>query len=59
MGLIKLEVFGGHDDELAGESVFHGVEAGSLLADFGFGAGGVLGICSINFGSVDLGAVCC
>jgi len=59
VGLIKLEVFGGHDDELAGDAVFHGVEAGSLLAGFGFGAGGVLGIPPINFGSVDFGAGSC
>ena len=59
MGLIRLKVFGGHDDELAGESEFQGVEAGSLLAGFGFGAGGVLGVRSINFCSVDFRAVWC
>ncbi len=51
VALVGSEVLGGHDDDLAGESVAEGVEGGSLFAGGCFGAGGVLGI-----GSVDLGA---
>jgi hypothetical protein len=47
--LISLEIFGGHDDDLAGESVAEGVEGGALLAGFGFGACGVLRIGSVDF----------
>jgi hypothetical protein len=50
---IGLEVFGGHDYDLAGESVAEGVQGRSFFASGGFGAGGVLGICFINFGPVD------
>ena len=42
MELISLEIFCRHDYDLAGESVAEGVQGGSLIAGFGFGAGGVL-----------------
>ena len=52
MVLVKFEIFVGHDDELAGESVFHGVHGRSLFAGFGFGAGGVQGVGSVDFGAI-------
>jgi hypothetical protein len=57
MGLISLEIFSRHDNDLAGESMAESVEGRFLFAGVGFGAGGVLGICPINFGAVGFGAV--
>ena len=38
--VILLQVFVGHDNDLAGESVAQGVEGGFLFPGFGSGAGG-------------------
>jgi hypothetical protein len=42
MGLITLEILGGHDDDLGCEAVAEGVQIRLLFACLGFGAGGVL-----------------
>jgi hypothetical protein len=49
MAAIGFEVFGGHDDELAGESVAEGVERGTLLAVGGAGSGGELRVGEVCF----------
>ena len=49
--VILLQVFIGHDDDLAGESVAQGVEGGALLAGFGAGAGGVEGVGAVGGGA--------
>jgi hypothetical protein len=53
MALVGLEVVGGEDDGLAGEAMAEGVEGGAAFAGFGSGAGRVLRIGSVDFGSVD------
>src|ERR1700733_3206994 len=52
VGLIGGEVLRRHDYDLAGEAVAEGVQGGSLFAGLGFGAGGVLGVGPVNFGSM-------
>src|ERR1700722_4245211 len=52
VGLIGREIFGRHDYDLTGEAVAEGVQRRSLFAGIGFGAGGVLGVGSVDFGSV-------
>ena len=52
MGLIEFEVFVGHDDELAGESMAKGVLGRAAFAGFGFGAGGVLGVGAVDFDAI-------
>ncbi len=44
-------VLGGKDDDVAGESMAEGVEGGALFAGWGAGAGGVLGVGSVDFGA--------
>ena len=46
--LIGIEVVGGKDDDLAGESVPECVQGRSLFAGFGFGAGGMLCVCFVD-----------
>ncbi len=58
VALVGVEVLGGHDDELAGESVAEGVEGGTFFAGAGFGSGGVLGIGFVDCGAGDFGAGC-
>ena len=55
MGFELGQLFGGENEDLAGESVTMGVQASAPLAVVGFGAGGVLGICPVDFGSVGFG----
>ena len=52
MGLIDFEVFVGHDDELARESMAESVLGRAALAGFGFGSSGVLGVSPVNFDSI-------
>src|SRR5580658_6699819 len=51
MGLIGLEIFVRHDDQLAGESVAESVEGRSQFAGLGAGAGGITGVGFIAFGN--------
>ncbi len=46
-------VFGGQDDDVAGESMAEGVEGGTLFAGRGAGAGGVFGVGAIDAGASD------
>jgi hypothetical protein len=41
--VIRLQVFGGHDDDLAGESVAQRIEGGFLFTGFGFWGRWILG----------------
>jgi hypothetical protein len=50
---IGIEVFRGHDHDLAGQAVAEGVQRRTLFAGFGLGAGGVLGVLLIDLGSID------
>ena len=51
MELVGLEVLGGHDYDLAGEAVTEGVQGRLFFAGLGFGSGGVLRVCSVDFNS--------
>jgi hypothetical protein len=50
--LIGFKILGGHKDELAGESVTEGAEAGAVSNLGNSGSGGVAGIIAIDLGAV-------
>ena len=52
VSVVGIVILVGHDDDMAGESVTEGVECGALLAFGSYGAGGVLRVTAIDFGSV-------
>jgi hypothetical protein len=47
-GLVELEVLTGEDDDLAGQAVTDGIEAGALFAGGGAGAGAALSVLAIG-----------
>jgi len=56
--LAEFEDFVGHEPELAGESVFHGVQGRPALALLGHGTGGVLRVGAVDFRAVWCGHLC-
>ena len=52
VSVVGVVILVGHDDDMAGESVAEGVERGALLTFGSYGAGGILRVTAIDFGSV-------